>query len=110
MKAHSSSSFWQRPATQWGRYAAVLASIFVLMFIVNSTVFMPISVSAPEAWWRRTLLILFGIFMILCGLTAGVMGLIAVVRKHERSCIVFATILPGVWLLIFLLGEFLFPH
>jgi len=98
------------PATQPGWYAVGLAVTFVLMFIINFTVFMPVSVYAPDAWWRQTLLPFYGIFMMLCGLAAGVTGLIAVVRKHERSCLVWLTILPGALVLFFLLGEFLVPH
>jgi hypothetical protein len=48
--------------------------------------------------------------MRLCGLAAGIIGLIAVIRKHERSWLVWLTILPTVLTLIFLLGEFLVPH
>jgi hypothetical protein len=110
MTTHSSFSLWQRPATQPGWYAVGLAVTFVLMFIINFTVFMPVSVYAPDAWWRQTLLPFYGIFMMLCGLAAGVTGLIAVVRKHERSCLVWLTILPGALVLFFLLGEFLVPH
>jgi hypothetical protein len=30
----------------------------------------------------------YGIFMLLCGLSAGIIGLIAVLRQHERSWLV----------------------
>jgi hypothetical protein len=56
------------------------------------------------------LLPFYGIFMMLCGLAAGVLGLIAVIRKHEHSWRVWLTILPGAFVLLFVLGEFLAPH
>ena len=52
----------------------------------------------------------YGIFMMLCGLAPGVIGLIAVFRRHERSWMVWLTILPGAFVVFFLLGEFLVPH
>ena len=55
------------------------------MFLINSAVFMPTSQSASNAWWRQTLLPFYGILMLLCGLGAGVAGVIAVIRKRERS-------------------------
>ncbi len=48
--------------------------------------------------------------MILCGLSAGIIGTLAIVRKHEHSWLVWLAVLPGLFGLIFLLGEFLVPH
>ena len=70
-------------------------------------VFMRLSGDAP---WQHTLLPFYGVFMMLCGLASGVVGLIAILRNHERSWLVWLTILPGVFVLFFLLGEFLVPH
>lgn len=110
MTTVSSSSLWQRPSTRLGRWAVGLAAAFVVMFIINSTVFMPAFQDAPDAGWGQALLPFYGIFMLLCGLTAGAVGLIAVIRKHERSWLVWLTILPGAIVLFFILGEFLVPH
>ena len=46
----------------------------------------------------------------LCGLVGGILALIAVIREQERSWLVFLSILPLFWVLIFILGEFLVPH
>ena len=105
-----SSSFWRRPGTRLGWWAVRLAAAFVAMFIINSVVFMPASQYPSNDWWMQTLLPFYGIFMLLCGLSAGVVGLIAVIRKHERSCLVWLTILPLAFVLFLLLGEFLVPH
>jgi hypothetical protein len=105
--ANSGSSLLKRPSTKPGWWAAGLLIAFVMMFIINSTVFMRLSGNAP---WQQTLLPFYGIFMILCGLAAGVTGLIAIIQKHERSWLVWLTILPGAFVLFLLLGEFLVPH
>jgi len=107
MTTKSSSSLWQRPGTRLGWCAVGLAMAFVVMNIINSTVFMRLS---EDVLWRQTVLPFFGIFMMLCGLAAGVVGLIAIIRKHERSWLVWLTILPGAFTLLFVLGEFLMPH
>jgi hypothetical protein len=81
----SKSSFWRRPGTRLGWWAFGLAAAFVVMFIINAAVFMP--GLAPEQW-NRVLLPVYGISMGLCGLAAGVVGSIAVIRRHERSWLV----------------------
>jgi hypothetical protein len=80
---------------------------FVLLFIINAAVFMRLVEDAP---WRQTLLPLYGITMLLCGLAAGITGLIAVTGRRERSGFVLLPILAGLWVLTFVLGEFLVPH
>ena len=107
MATHSSSSFLQRPGTRLGWWAVGLAAAFVVMNIINSAVFMHLSEDVP---WRQTVLPFYGIFMMLCGLAAGVVGLIAILRKHERSWLVWLAVLPGAFALLFTLGEFLVPH
>jgi hypothetical protein len=52
----------------------------------------------------------YGIAMLSCGLAAGIVGLIAVIRRQERSWLVWLTMLPGLMVVAFVLGEFLVPH
>lgn len=95
------------PHSKLGRWAIWLLAAFVLMFLVNSFVFMPTSSDAP---WRHIVLPFYGITMLLCGLASGIVGWIAVIRNHERSGLVLLTLLPGLWVIFMLVGEFLFPH
>lgn len=103
----SSSRFNEMPHTKLGWWAVWLGVAFVVLFLINSFVFMPSSSDAP---WRQVILPFYGIFMLLCGLASGVVGLIAVIRQQERSWAVLLTLLPGLWVLFMLVGEFLFPH
>jgi hypothetical protein len=50
-----------------------------------------------------------GIFMLLCGLVAGIVGLIAILRQHERSWLVWLAVLPMLWGIFMVLGECLVP-
>jgi hypothetical protein len=46
----------------------------------------------------------------LCGLAGGIVALIAIIRQHERSWVLWLALLPMLNVFIFLLGEFLIPH
>ena len=107
--AHPSAGrrFWQWPVTRLGQWAAVLAAVFVILFLLNAFVFMPLNTDAP---WQRILLILYGFAMLACGLASGITGLIAVVRQRERSLWVGLPFLLGLFVLFLILGEFLVPH
>jgi hypothetical protein len=99
--------FFGLPATRLGWWAGGLMIAFVILFLINSFVIMPPS---TNALFGRSFLIFYGIFMILCGLAAGVVGLVALVRNHERSWLVWVAVMPGAFVLFLLVGEFLVPH
>jgi hypothetical protein len=102
-----SSHFQETPHTRTGRWSLWLAGVFVVMFLINSFILMPTSGDAP---WRHVILPFYGIVMLLCGLSSMVLALVALIRGHERSWLIFLPLLPGVWVLFMLVGEFLFPH
>jgi hypothetical protein len=107
MGRHSGSTFLKRPATRPGWWALGLAITFEVMNIINSVVFMRLPENVP---WRQTVWPFYGIFMMLCGLSGGVVGLIAILRSHERSWLVWLAVLVGASAFLFILGEFLVPH
>jgi len=107
MTSDSKSLLWKPPNTQPRRWAVGLAAVFVFMFIINSFVFMAMT---TNSWWQQNVLPFYGILLILCGLASGVVGLVSFVRHHEHSWLVWLTILPGIFVFIFVLGEFLVPH
>ena len=106
MTTHSGSALWSFPATRLGRWAVGLMVVFVVMFLINGAVFMQLSGSS---WWQENMLPFYGILMVLCGMAAGIVGLVAVIRKHERSWLVWITILPLVFMLFLIPDEFLGP-
>jgi hypothetical protein len=97
--------FLARPATRLGRWAVALAAAFAVMFIINAAVFMRLA----EAPWQHIVLPFYGIAMLLCGLAAGVAAAIAIVRKGERSWLVWLPLLPCVLVLFLVVGELLGP-
>jgi hypothetical protein len=98
MKTDTVQSKW-RPSTRLGWWAVWLGAAFVVLYIITMAVIA----------LRLTLPPVYGIFMLLCGLGTGIVGLVAVIRQHERSWLVWLTLLPGAFILFLLLGEFLVP-
>ncbi len=97
--------FLSRPSTRLGRWSVALATAFVVMFIINAAVFMCL----PEASWQPIVGPFYGIAMLTCGLAAGVTAAIAVVRKGERSWLVWLPLLPCLFVLFLVVGEFVGP-
>lgn len=84
---------WSRPGTKLGWWAVGLGlGYFVLMPLW--------SFMGPLGAWPA----------FLSGAAGGVCGLIAITRHHERSWLVWLTILPLLLVFVFFIGEFLFPH
>lgn len=106
MTDQTKSPFLRRPNTRTGWWAVGLMVGFLILFMINSVVWMRL----PETEWGPVVLPFYGIFMLLVGLAAGVVGLIALLQKRERSWLVWLTILPAAFVILMLLGEFLFPH
>ncbi len=48
--------------------------------------------------------------MLACGLASGVTSLLAVLRRGERSWLVWLPLMPALWVIFMLLGELLYPH
>ncbi len=107
MTRQPGSAFLQRPTTALAWWAVDLALAFLAMQVLNSAVFMRLAENIP---WRQTVLPFYGIVMMLCGAAAGVVGLMAMLQKHERSWMVVLATLFGASALLFLLAEFLVPH
>jgi hypothetical protein len=107
---------FSRPVTRLGWWAIGLFIAFVvLFFLVNPLImyvrnFTEILPTMEEAPWLQAILIFFGFFMLLCGLSASIVGIVALIRNHECSWMVWLAILPGAFVLFLLLGEFLVPH
>jgi hypothetical protein len=93
------------PSTRLGWWSVGLAAAFVGLFIING-VFMTSTVAVT---WMQVILPFYGIAMLLCGLAGGLVGLIAVIRRHERSVLVWLTMLPLLFVLFLAIGEFLIP-
>ena len=91
-----------RPSTRLAWWSVVLATAFVILFIINASVLLPAPGAVP---WREALV---GTVLLVCGLGGGAFALIALTRGHERSALVWLALLPGLFVL-FMIGEFVVP-
>ncbi len=90
----TSGHFLGKPNTKLGWWAVGLSILFVLMFASTTTSFFHFP----------------GRFVIGFGFIAGIITLISLLWKGERSWLVWLMLLPGLFAIIFALGEILFPH
>ena len=90
------------PGTRLGWFSVGLAATFVVLFIINTAVFLPAPGVVP---WREAFV---GIVLLLCAIGGGIAALIALIRGHERSALVWLALLPGLFVL-FMIEEFLVP-
>jgi len=94
------------PTTRLGRLAGWLGLAFLGWFVVNQLLIgMQQMIDLPR--WP---LIAYGLGGLALGLAAGVVALVAIVRKRERSVVAFLATLPALLVLVFLAGELFFPH
>ena len=102
--AKSKPKFVKKPGTKLGWWAVGLMIAFVTMLILNAAVLMRLQVEIP--WWQ-TFLHYYGMLIMFSGVAALVMGLIAIISKHERSWMVWLALFPGAISLFFFLMDML---
>lgn len=107
-----SSGFRSLPHTKLGRWAMWLAFAFVIMFAVNIAFTAAFGMTTNEDMrsFSENVLPFYGIALMLVGLSSGVTALIAMIRDHERSWLLWAALVPFSMMLFFLIGEFAVPH
>ncbi len=91
----------KRPSTRQGWWAVVMAALFVVLYLINALVFMPASEGNPQ---NAAVLPITGTWVIVCGLAAGIAGLVAVLRQGERSWLVWLAMLPALMAVYIVLG------
>jgi hypothetical protein len=90
----TSRKFLGFPRTELGWWAAGLAVVFIVLFILisNSTM-------------------IFSSFLnMMFGFLAGILGLITMIKYGERSWLVWLAVLSGLFVVLFMLGEFIMPR
>ena len=97
--------FLARPATRLGRWSVALAAAFA----AYSSSTPRCSCACRRHPGQPIVGPFYGIAMLLCGLAAGVTAAIAVVRQGERSWLVWLPLLPALFVLFLVVGEFVGP-
>ena len=94
------------PKSSLGRWSVGLAAAFILLFVLFWILIAPARRGVGPAPFAPMAIVAAGI----SGIAAFVIGLISMIRSKERSILVFLAVVVGLFVLIFLLGEFLYPH
>lgn len=98
------------PKTKIGKWAMWLMMVFVIMFAV-SQVFYMLTISGIKMASAETIMaITVSIAGFASGIVAFILGLISIIMYKERSTIIYVVVVLGLFPLLFILGEFLFPH
>ena len=100
-------SLLRRPSTRLGRWSVGLAVTSVVLNLINSAI---ITRLIGSNLWRARIGLPFSFVMLSCGLVAGIVGVIALKRRHEHSLFVWLALIPGLGVILLVLGEFLVPH
>jgi hypothetical protein len=104
------------PKTKLGKWSIILIIAMPVLFFIGTTLLSAFYPAEPsgntilEDVMNRPGLALSMLAGMSCGIAAFVTGLIALTKKKERSILVYVSTILGGLLLVFLIGEFLFPH
>ena len=99
--------FLSLPFSRLGWAAVILFAVFVLLMGLNSLMIAGVS---PFLVLPIPLAIAYGFIELASGLAAGILAVVALVKKGERSWLVWFSLYPAVFVLTLLAGEIIFPH
>lgn len=90
LKEKQSSGFLLLPSTGIGKWSAWLLLISLVLILLNNFVVMP---QTEQRTGRELAQNAFNLIVFLCVCSSGVTGLWAIVMKHERSWVLFVSVL-----------------
>jgi len=90
------------PRTRLGFWAVRLLAAFAALFVTLCAL---VAAGQRGVWLLSLVIPLF-----LCGLVAGATAAFAVVRRGERSVLVFLPLVVGILIIIFVVGELIGPE
>ncbi len=97
------------PKTQPGRWSVGLIIAFLLLFI-SFQLLVASGQRGGETFFSNPVLTIPIVFAGISDICAFFTGLLSIIRKKERSILVFLATMMGFFVLVFVLGEILVPH
>lgn len=104
------------PKTKLGKWSLALIMTMPPLFFIGMSFTNSLYKSVPAGSTilkdiiERPALVLTMLSGMATGISAFIVGLIAIIREKERAILVYISTLIGMLLLLFLIGEGLFPH
>jgi len=104
------------PKTKLGKWSLVLIAAMPILFFFGSSFTdslyksIPAGSSIIKDIVGRPALALTMLAGMVAGISAFIVGFIAIIRQKERALLVYVSTSIGMLLILFLIGEVLFPH
>jgi hypothetical protein len=104
------------PRTTLGKWAVGLIAVMPVLFVIGSSFSSSLYESVPAGRTiladvsARPFLALTMLAGMVAGLTAFIVGLLAIVKQKENAILVYISTVVGGLLMLFLVGELAFPH
>lgn len=104
------------PITSFGKWSVGLIVAMPLLFFIGTSFTNSLYKSVPAGGTiladiaARPALALTMLAGMTAGISAFIIGLLAIIRQKEYTLLVFVSSLVGALLVLFLAGEILFPH
>jgi hypothetical protein len=104
------------PKTTLGKWSVGLIVAMPILFIIGSSFTnslyksVPAGGTIPADITARPVLALTMLAGMVAGISAFITGLLAIIRQKENALLVYAATVMGVLLILFLIGEIVFPH
>jgi len=104
------------PKTKLGKWSLGLIAAMPTLFFIGTSLTNSLYKSVPagstilEDIAGRPALALTMLVGMVAGTSAFIVGLIAIIRQKERALLVYVATSIGMLLILFLIGEVLFPH
>jgi hypothetical protein len=104
------------PKTRLGWWSMGLAIAIPIFFLIGMSFANLLYESVPagdtilEDVTARPALVIMMLAGMASGISACIVGLIAIIRRKDHALLVYCATLVGVLLVIFLIAEFIFPH
>jgi len=95
--------------TLLGKWSVALIIIFILLFVLFQ-ILVASGQRGGDTFFSNLTLAIPGLSMGIAGILAFFTGIISIIVKKERSIFVFLATGAGLFVLIFVLGELIFPH
>lgn len=92
------------PKTYSGKLAVILEIISIILFVVGSVLPSKLGYSGIDIIRNNPLQAIITVMIFAVGIGAAILGLTAVIKKKERSIIVFIVILTGLYNILSLVG------
>jgi len=101
--------FYFKPKTNWGKWSTRLIVAFAV-FLASFGILVASGQRGGNTFFSNPILTIPILLAGTSGIAAFITGLISIVRRKERSISVYLAVTLGLIVLVFVLGEIIFPH